>query len=248
MIRSAGTDFWSRRKAAVAVETKREADERVREAEAASTEAETEAARSRDEARSDAEILGELGLPDPDTLGKGDDFSVFMRSVVPDRIRRRALRRLWVSNPILANLDELVDYGEDFTDAATVVDNLATAYQVGKGMLHHVLAMPGDDPETDPTSHDAEADDPGNSGNRDQSRSDIITTDLAPALSPETDSLADVTEPEIPVQPSSVHELAEGSDSWDSPPSADRLETVNPIRRMRFRVSSESPPVPTSTA
>lgn len=35
----------------------------------------------------------------------------------------------------------LVDYGEDFTDAAMAVENIQTAYQVGKGMLKHVEEM-----------------------------------------------------------------------------------------------------------
>ncbi|MEL6197291.1 MAG: DUF3306 domain-containing protein, partial [Pseudomonadota bacterium] len=66
-------------------------------------------------AKSDAEILEELGLPDPETLGAGDDFSGFMAKAVPEHLRRQALRQLWGSNPVLANLDELLDYGEDFT-------------------------------------------------------------------------------------------------------------------------------------
>jgi hypothetical protein len=74
-------------------------------------------------------------------LVMGDDFSVFMSKTVPDRIRRRALRILWRSNPVLANVDMLVDYGEDFTDAAMAVENIQTAYQVGKGMLKHVQEM-----------------------------------------------------------------------------------------------------------
>jgi hypothetical protein len=41
----------------------------------------------------------------------------------------------------LANVDGLVDYGEDFTDAATVIENLQTAYQVGKGMTKHVVEL-----------------------------------------------------------------------------------------------------------
>src|SRR6056297_865340 len=50
-----------------------------------------------------------------------------------------------------ANLDGLLDYGEDFTDSATVVDNLQTAYQVGKGMLKHVeeLAQQAEAKEAD---------------------------------------------------------------------------------------------------
>ncbi len=126
-------DFWARRKAKVEVESL---------AEQASVEqlalAEQHAAL---EEKTDAELLEELDLPDPDTMEMGDDFSVFMSKTVPDRIRRRALRTLWRSNPVLANVDMLVDYGDDFTDAAMAVENIQTAYQVGKGMLKHVQEM-----------------------------------------------------------------------------------------------------------
>ena len=85
--------------------------------------------------RTDEEILAELGLPDPDDLTLGDDFTGFMSKAVPDRLRRRALRQLWRANPVLANLDGLVEYGEDYTDSAMVIENLQTLYQVGKGMF-----------------------------------------------------------------------------------------------------------------
>ena len=127
---SRSSDFWSRRKAKVLEEQQEEA----RAAEAREAIARDAAL----EEKPDQEVLEELGLPDPDTLQPGDDFKAFMAKAVPDRIRRRALRRLWLSNPALANLDGLLDYGEDFTDSATVVENLQTAYQVGKGMLKHV--------------------------------------------------------------------------------------------------------------
>ncbi len=124
------SDFWSRRKSAV--EAERRAEEEAAEAAAR---AEREAAQSE---RTDEEILEELGLPDPDSLSEGDDFRRFLADTVPARLRTRALRRLWQVNPVLANLDGLLEYGEDYTDAATVVENLQTAYQVGKGMLSHV--------------------------------------------------------------------------------------------------------------
>lgn len=123
-------DFWARRKAAVQAEAEAE-----RRAEAAAEAAEREQAL---EEKTDEEILAELELPDPDTLEEGDDFKVFLRDVVPARIRTRALRRLWRLNPVLANVDGLVDYGEDFTDSAMVVEGMQTAYQVGKGMTKHV--------------------------------------------------------------------------------------------------------------
>lgn len=125
--------FWSRRRAAVAAEE---------QAEQAALEAEALAQQHAVlEEKADEEILAELDLPNPDEMEMGDDFIAFMSKAVPDRIRRRALRTLWRSNPVLANVDMLVDYGEDFTDAANVIENLQTTYQVGKGMLKHVQEM-----------------------------------------------------------------------------------------------------------
>ena len=124
---SEARDFWSRRKARVAEEA--EAEEAVLEARAIEAE---------QAEKTDAEILADLNLPDPEALGPGDDFSAFMAKAVPDRLRRLALRKLWLTNPVLANVDGLVEYGEDFTDASCVIENLQTAYQVGKGMTAHV--------------------------------------------------------------------------------------------------------------
>jgi len=124
------SDFWSRRKAAVEAEAEGDAQ--------ALLEVEAEVQEAALAEKTDAEILEELGLPDPDTLSEGDDFKVFLTQSVPARIRDRALRRLWISNPVLANVDGLVDYGEDFTDASFLLGNLQTAYQVGKGMTAHV--------------------------------------------------------------------------------------------------------------
>lgn len=124
-------DFWSRRKAAV---QKAEEEEARRAQEAA--EAEQRVAL---EEKTDAEILEELGLPDPDTLGRDDDFTAFLARTVPERLRRRALRKLWLSNPVLANLDGLNDYDEDFTDAASTGKVVKTIYEVGRGYLKQAV-------------------------------------------------------------------------------------------------------------
>lgn len=92
--------------------------------------------------QTEAEILEEMGLTDPDALEMGDDFSGFMREGVPAALRQRALRKLWRLNPMLANVDGLVDYGDDFTDAALVIPDMKTAYRVGKGMLKDILEEP----------------------------------------------------------------------------------------------------------
>jgi len=129
--------FWGRRKAAVQAEAAAEAAA----ARLAAEVAETEALAAEQADKTEAEILTDLGLPDPDTMAMGDDFSAFMGRAVPEYLRRRALRKLWLSNPVLANLDGLVDHGEDYTDAATVIPGMQTAYQVGKGMMSHVIAL-----------------------------------------------------------------------------------------------------------
>ena len=127
------SDFWARRKAGVKAEARQVQDD--------AEEQELRAQHAAFEEKSDAELLAELELPDPEAMQAGDDFSVFMAKAVRDRIRRKALRTLWRSNPVLANVDMLVDYGEDFTDASMVIENMQTAYQVGNGMLKHVQEM-----------------------------------------------------------------------------------------------------------
>lgn len=131
MAEARGSDFWSRRRAAVQKEEKA-----LHAAQQAAEEARLDAERDVALAeKSDEEILTELGLPDPDTLKLGDNFAAFMARAVPEHLRRRALRKLWVSNPVLANLDGLVEYGEDYTDAARASEVVTSAYEVGRGLV-----------------------------------------------------------------------------------------------------------------
>ncbi|MGR3572420.1 DUF3306 domain-containing protein [Brevirhabdus sp.] len=127
---SGNADFWARRRAAVAAEA--EAEEREAQ------ELRERAERAAQEEKTDEQLLEELDLPDPDTLVSGDDFAAFMKRAVPERLRRRALRRLWVSDPVLANLDNLVDYNDDYTAAAHVNDVVQTSYKVGQGMQFYL--------------------------------------------------------------------------------------------------------------
>jgi hypothetical protein len=83
-----------------------------------------------------------LGLPDIDSLDAHSDYSIFMRDGVPESLQRKALRKLWLSDPVLANLDGLDMYHEDYTDAATVVPDLKTLYRVGRGYLIDEDAAP----------------------------------------------------------------------------------------------------------
>lgn len=100
------------------------------------------------------------GLPDIERLSAESDFTPFMENKVPEFLRRRALQALWRSNPLLANVDGLVDYGEDFTDSAMVIEGMQTAYRVGKGFMtdEELGEEPEDkDPETDEPPEDDES-------------------------------------------------------------------------------------------
>ncbi|ETX30305.1 DUF3306 domain-containing protein [Roseivivax isoporae] len=125
---------WSRRKRAVARE-EAEAEDVAPAPDTAPDEAPDAEPEPAGPERSDAEILEMLGLKDPDLLKKGDAFAPYMQAAVPDHLRRRALRRLWRSNPVLANLDGLNDYDTDFTGGGVAPGMLKTAYKVGRGFL-----------------------------------------------------------------------------------------------------------------
>ena len=115
---------WSRRKRQVAAE-----------AEAEATAPDAEALAAEDEARRSEEEANRLAAEavDLDALGYGDDFSVFLRRGVPDLLRRKALRRFFNSDPLLANLDGLNDYDEDYNAPAQVV--YKSSWNAARGYL-----------------------------------------------------------------------------------------------------------------
>ena len=71
-----------------------------------------------------------------------------MRNGVPAELRRLALRRLWRSNPVFANLDGLNDYDEDYSALGIVAEQVSSLFQPGKGMV---------DPEDEDEADDREA-------------------------------------------------------------------------------------------
>ena len=124
-------DFWSRRKAQVAAEV----DAESKPADDVQPDPEL----------TDAEVLAALDLPDPDTLMSADDVKRFMAKAVPEHLRRRALRKLWRMNPVLACLDGLNDYDDDYTDKGLAPVAVKTAYQVGKGLMSHIEKLASDE-------------------------------------------------------------------------------------------------------
>ena len=81
-----------------------------------------------DAALTDAELLEKYDLPDPETITEESGLERFLNGEgLPGRVRQMALRRLWRLNPLFGVIDDMVEYGEDYTDAATVIEGMKTA-------------------------------------------------------------------------------------------------------------------------
>ena len=122
---------WSKRKIAVARE------------EASSDEPqENPVVSSEEQAERDAELQAELQANceaaeavDLESLNEESDFSVFMKAGVPEMLKKQAMAALWRTSPIFANVDGLVDYGEDFANPDLNMKVFKSAYQAGRGYL-----------------------------------------------------------------------------------------------------------------
>ena len=225
---SRGSDFWSRRKARVEAEEAEEA----RRAEAV----EVEAQQKQLEEKTDAEILEEFGLPDPDNLEPGQDIAGFMNKAVPERLRRRAMRQLWRLNPVLANLDGLNDYDGDFTNAATDAPGVKTAYQVGKGLLRHVQALEEQERAKIAAQSGEHVDTP-------QNLSEISLAETDCKTSAENESIPEIMQEDAIAAPASatmVVGVSDGSEYANGTPLDTVSEEPMRPRRMRFRIESET--------
>jgi len=101
-------------------------------------------------------------LPDIDSLDKDSDFSVFMQNGVPDALRSRALRKLWLSDPAFNVVDGLVEYGEDYANIAAIAEKVQSVYKVGKAM-----SKTDGDPKQDQTVDEASPEDDAVTGMED---------------------------------------------------------------------------------
>ncbi|MCP5366166.1 MAG: DUF3306 domain-containing protein [Hyphomicrobiales bacterium] len=84
-------------------------------------------------------------LPPLDSLDRDSDYTPFLADGVPEALTRAALRTLWRSDPVFANLDGLNDYDQDFNTLGTAISLLDTDYRVGRGFAG---PEPAEDPET----------------------------------------------------------------------------------------------------
>ena len=132
----------------------------------------------------------ELEDVDIEALDYDSDYTRFMKDGVPEALKRRALRQLWRSDPILANVDGLNDYDGDFTDAALVVDVLKTVHKVGRGYLED------DDDDVDDLDLD-DSEDIGDEGRPDAVADSRGAEEEVAARSEEPDGEADPIEPSV---------------------------------------------------
>ena len=71
-------------------------------------------------------------LPPVEELNKDSDFTGFMDKRVPEFLRRRALRKLWLSDPAFSFLDGMNEYDEDYSMMVELAAG-ATTYRPDQG-------------------------------------------------------------------------------------------------------------------
>jgi hypothetical protein len=206
-------DFWSRRKAAVEAEQKAEADARIE-----SQRAEEDAKLAE---RSEEELLAEAGLPLPEDVTDGEMVQKFLKSQLPKRLKNRALRTLWRSNPVLACLDGLNDYDTDFTFVTPAAD-FKTTYQVGKGLLAHLDYVAKDAVENDAAEFAAQ-------------EPPVLAAETTSLRAPETLGPTLEAQPEIPPLevPAAETTAAPETAQTDTPQEEESVLPAS-ARRMRF--------------
>lgn len=94
-------------------------------------------------------------------LDINSDFSQFLKTTVPQHIKRMALQKLWRTDPAFGVVDGLLEYGEDYSDLHKKGAVIQSAYQAGKGYFSRDEEAPEDAvAATASDAADGDADDP----------------------------------------------------------------------------------------
>lgn len=93
------------------------------------------------------------------SMNAESDFAMFLRDGVPQDLRRAALRQLFAVKPALANLDGLVDYGDDFGAKALLRPQMKSGWKAGRGYIKRVLDESGSEAPPEPLDAGQPADD-----------------------------------------------------------------------------------------
>ena len=215
---------WSARKTQIAkgLEVPEEAAD---EAALAANDADDQAAESdEDAALSDAELLEKYELPDPAEIEEEAGLDKFFDGKTPERLRQMALRRLWRINPFFGFVDEMVEYGEDYTDAATVIEGMQTAYQAGRGYLQKVLS-----PEEEAAEQAKVAAEEASAVEDDENATDLDkTADESAEESPEEQTGAEADEIGAEAEAKTGQSGQSGAAPAASPPQTDNTVSAGP--------------------
>lgn len=129
---------WSRRKREGEASDREDGQPAEQLAAKAEAEAEGEDAEARlqrlESNRAAAEAI------DLHSLDAASDLSPFYKEGVPKALKMAAMRAMWRTSPVFANLDGLNDYDQNFADPELIRKFTGTAWKIGRGYLT-------DDPE-----------------------------------------------------------------------------------------------------
>lgn len=164
------------------------------------------------------------------------DLSVFFKEGVPALLKQAAMRKMWRSDPVFANVDGLNDYDQDFNVIDKVLTEFKSAWQVGQG-----YRVPEDleaEPDGDPADAEvAEADVSGDG--------EAVADPAEEAAEADADQIADSgSEDDMPVadaaaaEPVPVHQtrMVHETDDGDAP-AAEIPEVVRPSVSLRRRMA-----------
>ena len=134
---------WSKRKAAIKNENPALADDESLDDQNQALAAEEKPEASLEAAEddlTDEDLCVKYELTHPDQCDDPEQLDDFFNRPLPDRLKQLAMRRMWRLNPLFRFADEMVEYGENYTDAATVLPDMQSAYKVGKGYFDKLMA------------------------------------------------------------------------------------------------------------
>jgi len=103
----------------------------------------------------------DYGLPPIESLDRDSEYEGFLADGVPEALTRAALRKLWSSDPVFANLDGLNDYDEDFNLVDTLLSAAETHEQAAPRMPTEDAESANVIGENDAVAADGEAGDGG---------------------------------------------------------------------------------------
>ncbi len=128
--------------------------------------------------------IARLENVDLEALNYKDDFTVFLRSWVPQTLRNRALKRLWRTSDVFEVLDGLNDYDEDYSVVPAAVGSIKSDWKVGRGFATEKVEEVA---EAETATPDAGADEAGvEEGANVERESEVAAADAG-----ENDSRAD---------------------------------------------------------